>query len=440
MKVAKENLENQVALIKVVVSEADYSEAVEKQLKAYKKKAQLPGFRPGMVPMGVVNKMYRKGVTAEESYRIASKGVFDYIQENKIEIIGDPIPSEKQEELDFENGTEFEFAFEIGLAPEINIDFSKLTLSKYEIMPDAEVVTNFKDSYLRRYGKLVDKDVVALDEALSVSLDGEDISIEDAYVGLISMNEEDRKPFIGKKVGDKMEVNVKELYKTPSQLASILSVKEEELEGINPMFNLTITRIRKFENPELNEEFFKEAFADGSVTTAEQFDKFVNDKIAENLESESSAKMIIDGKKKIVETAALSLPDSFLKKWLLAINEGKFTMEDIEKEYSSFSEYICWSSICNFYSVKAEYAVTQEEVKSEARLLALMQFSYYGIANPEEQMLDNYINSILQNKEEARRIQETLLAKKTVEYIATQAKVVKEKISYKDFAALAQQL
>lgn len=440
MKVAKENLENQVALIKVVVGEADYSEAVDKQLKAYKKKAQLPGFRPGMVPMGVVVKMYKKGVTAEESYRIASKGVFDYIQENKIEIIGDPIPSEKQAELDFENGTEFEFAFEIGLAPEVNIDFSKLTLSKYDIQADSEVVTNFKDSYLRRYGKLVDKDVVVSDEALSVSLDNDDTAIEDAYVGLISMSEDDRKPFIGKKVGDKMEVNVKELYKTPSQLASILSVKEEELESINPIFNLTITRIRKFENPELNEEFFKEAFADGSVTTPEQFEKFVNDKIAENLEDESAAKMIIDGKKKITDSAALTLPDEFLKKWLLAINEGKFTMADIEKEYDSFSEYIRWSSICNFYSTKAEYTVTPEEVKAEAKSLAVMQFSYYGIANPEEQMLENYTNSIMQNKEEVRRIQESLLAKKTVEYIATQAKVVKEKISYKDFAALAQQL
>ncbi|MEG1935788.1 MAG: trigger factor, partial [Rikenellaceae bacterium] len=197
------------------------------------------------------------GVTAEESYRIASKGVFDYLQENKIEIIGDPIPSEKQSELDFENESEFEFAFEVGLAPEINIDLSKLTLSKYDIQSDNEVITNFKDSYMRRFGKLVDKDIVTLDEALSVSLDNDNTSVEDAYVGLISMSEEDRKPFIGKKTGDKMEVNINDLYKAPSQRASILSVKEEELEGINPLFNLTITRIRKFENPELNEEFFK---------------------------------------------------------------------------------------------------------------------------------------------------------------------------------------
>ncbi|MEG1935787.1 MAG: hypothetical protein RR141_07310, partial [Rikenellaceae bacterium] len=169
-----------------------------------------------------------------------------------------------------------------------------------------------------------------------------------------------------------------------------------------------------------------------------QFDAFVNEKIASNLEDESNAKMIIDGKKKIVESAALTLPDEFLKKWLLAINEGKFTAADIEKEYESFGEYVRWSSICNYYAAKGNYSVSSDEVKAEAKTLARMQFSYYGIAAPEEAMLDNYTNSIMQNKEESRRIQESLLAKKTVEYIATQAKVEKEKISYKDFAALAQ--
>ncbi len=440
MNVVKENLENQVALLKVTVESADYSQEVDNQLKVYKKKAQMPGFRPGMVPMSLINKMYKKGVTAEEAYKVASKGVYDYIQDNSVAIIGDPIPSDKQVELDFENNTSLEFAFEIGLAPEVKIDLAKLTLKKYEIEINDEIVSNFKSSYLQKYGKLVDQEVVVLDEALSVSLDSEDIAIEDAYVGLISMTEEERAPFIGKALGDKMDVNINELYKTPAQRASILSVKEEELDAINPNFSLTITRIRKFETPEITAEFLKEAFEDGSVATPEQFDAFVLARIGENLEEESAAKMVIDGKETIVEAAALTLPDTFLKKWLLAINEGKFDEVAIEKEYSAFGEYVRWSNICGFYSNEGGFAVAQEEIASEAKNLARMQFAYYGMPNPEEAMLENYVKSIVENKDEQRRIYETLLSKKCVEYIAEKANIQLEKISYNDFAALAQQL
>ena len=440
MNVVKENLESQVALLKVTVDISDYGQEVDNQLKVYKKKAQMPGFRPGMVPMSLINKMYKNGVTAEEAYKVASKAVYDYIQDNKVVIIGDPIPSDKQEELDFENNTSFEFAFEIGLAPEVNIDLSKLTLKKYDIEINDEIVANFKSSYLQKYGKLVDQEVVVLDEALSVSLDGEDISIEDAYVGLISMTEAERAPFIGKVLGDKMDININELYPTASQRASILSVKEEELEAINPNFALTITRIRKFETPEITPEFLKEAFEDGSVTTAKQFDAFVIARIKENLGEESAAKMVIDGKQSILDIANLEIPDTFLKKWLLAINEGKFDAAAIEKEYASFSEYIRWSNISGFYSKEGDFAVTQDEIASEARSLARMQFAYYGMPNPEEAMLDNYVKSIIDNKDEQRRIYETLLTKKCVEYVSEKASIQLEKISYDDFAALAQQL
>ncbi|MFI3322654.1 MAG: trigger factor [Rikenellaceae bacterium] len=439
MKVTQENLENQVALLKVVVEAADYSDAVDKQLKAARRNANIPGYRKGNVPMGIISKMYRKGATAEEAYRIATNALFAYIQENKIEIIGEPMPSDKQQPLDFDNSTEFEFAFEVGLTSEINIDFSALELKKYEIEPDEEIVDSFKENYLRRFGKLVDKEEVVLDEALTVSLDNDEMNIEDAYVGLISMNDDERAPFIGKKLGDKMEININELYKSASQRAAILSVKEEELEEIAPEFNLTITRIRKFETPELGEELFKEAFEDGSVTNEEEFNEFILTQINSNLEAESSAKMVIDGKEAIIKAAAVSLPEEFLKKWLIAVNEGKFDAETVNNEFPSFVEYASWVNICNRYTEEGELAVTPEELKEEAKMMAAMQFAYYGMANPEEEMLENYATTIVNNKEEARRISESLLTKKCVEYIATKATVNVEKISYKDFAALAQE-
>ncbi|MBR2399375.1 MAG: trigger factor, partial [Alistipes sp.] len=288
MKITREQRELGTSILKVVVGEQDYGEAVEKMLRDYKRKANIPGFRPGMVPMGVVRKMYGKGAVAEQSYRVASNSVFEYLQKEGIDYVGDVIPSDEQGDFDFENNTEHEFIFEIGEAPKVEVELSakdKLTYNKIKV--DKKMLAAYKDNYLRRYGRLVDVEKVKKDEALTVVLDNGDIQVDDAYVGLISMSDEERKPFIGKKVGAKMEVDVNELYKTASQRAAILKVKEEELESINPKFSLEIKQIRQFANPELNEEFFKMAFPAGNITSEEELDAFLSAEVDSELSREA---------------------------------------------------------------------------------------------------------------------------------------------------------
>ncbi len=436
MNIVKETLENQAALLRVTVESADYAEAVEKSLKNYRKKANMPGFRPGMVPMGVINKMYRKGVTAEESYRKASEAMIAYLDENKINILGEPLPSKEQKNLDFENDTQFEFCFEVGLAPEVNIDLGKINVTRYTITVSDEMKKEYKDNYLRRFGKLVDTDVVTSDEALSVTLEQEGMSVEDAYVGLVSMSEEERKPFIGKKVGDKMEVNINDLYKQPAQRAAVLQVKEDELEGINPVFNLTITRIRKFENPEMNEAFFKEAFPAGDITNEEQFDAMIAEKVADNLKQETRYKFVDDTKKALMKAAALTLPEPFLKNWLYAINDGKFSMEEIEKDFPQFLEMMAWDVIKRHYAQEGKIEISKEDAVAEAKATAAMQFAYYGMPNVEESMLNNYADSMLANKEEARKIYDRLAENKVIDYVAASIKVKDKEVSREDFVKL----
>ena len=280
MKITREQREVGTSVLKVVVGEADYGEAVDKALREYKRKVNVPGFRPGMVPMGVVRKMYGKGVVAEQAYKLASNSVFEYLQKENIDYVGDVIPSEEQGDFDFENNTEHEFMFEIGEAPKIEMELTKddkLTYNKIKV--EAEIFEAYKDNYLRRYGRLVDVEKVEKDEALTVTLDNGDMRIEGAYLGLISMSDDERKPFEGKKVGDTMEIDVNEVYKSASQRASILQVKEDELETINPKFTAEITQIRQFANPELNEEFFKMAFPDGKITSEAELDKYLNDEV-----------------------------------------------------------------------------------------------------------------------------------------------------------------
>ncbi|MCC8088776.1 MAG: trigger factor [Rikenellaceae bacterium] len=438
MNIVRENLDNQTAVLKVSVGEQDYNDAVEKTLRNYRKKANVPGFRSGMVPMGIINKMYRKSTVAEEAYKIATKASIDNLNESSTKTLGELMPSSTQEPIDFENNTDFEFIFEIGLAPEVNIELDKKEdkVTKYTIKITDKMVSGYKENYLRRFGKLEDVDVVTKDEALTVTLDQEDMKIEEAYVGLIGMSEEERAPFIGKKVGDKMEVNVNELYKTPSQRASIFGIKEEELDGINPEFSLEITKIRQFVTPELDEEFFKMAFPEGNIKNEEEFNKYIEDQIASELSRETDYKYAIDVKDYLMKKADLSLPEEFLKNWLFAVNEGKFTKEDIDKEFPAFADMMRWDLIQRYFIDKFSLEISQEELKEEAKSYATMQFAYYGMPSPAEEMLAGYVEQILSNKEELKKIYDKVFEKKIVDAVSRDISVNKKTISADDFNKL----
>lgn len=431
MNIIKEARENQTAIIKITVSEADYNAEVDKKLREYKRKANIPGFRPGMVPMGIINKMYRKGVVAETAYKMASDNCFAYIEKEGIDYMGDVMPSEEQGAFDFDNNTDHEFIFEVGLAPVVDLELSteKDKVTRYKIKVDEEMRSGYRSQFLRTYGRLVDVDVVENDEAVMCTIDNGDIKVEDAYVGLISMTVEERKPYIGKKVGDQMIVNVNELYKTEQQRASVLGVKENELASINPEFNLTITKIRKYADPEMNEEFFKMAFPAGDVTTAEEFEKMIDKKIEAELKKESDYVFTQTLREYLVEKANLTLPEDFLKRWLLAINEGKFTMEEIEKDFAPFAEMMKWSAVQKHFAKKLSIEVKAEDMEAEAKAYAAAQFAQYGMMNVADEMLTNYAQQILQNKEEANKLIEKVYEAKVVEAVTPLVKVSNKSVT-----------
>lgn len=441
MNIVKEQREQNTLLIKVTVGESDYGEAVEKALRDYKRKANIPGFRPGMVPMGIIRKMYGKGMVAEQSYRTASNAVFEYLQKEKIDYVGDVIPSEEQGDFDFENNTEFEFMFEAGVAPAIELELSqkdKLTYSSIKI--DKKMHDDYRSNYLRRYGRLVDVESVESDEALTVTLDNGDMQVQDAYVGLISMNDEERKPFLGKKVGDKMHVNVNELYKSASQRAAILQVKENELEGINPEFELEITKIRKFADPELNEEFFKMAFPAGNVTDEKGLDAFLDEQIAAELRRESDYLFTLQLRNYLLEKANLQMPAEFLKRWLYVINEGKFSKEDIEKDFDAFLKMFTWNYLQKHFIQEEKISVSAEEALEEAKALAQAQFAQYGMPAAPADMLENYGKQILSDKEQSQKIYEKLYEVKVVEAVKGKIKITEKAVSSEDFAKLAKEI
>ncbi len=313
-------------------------------------------------------------------------------------------------------------------------------LTRYTIEPDAEMKKNYRTSFLRRYGRLMDADKVENDEALSVTLDNEQMQVEDAYVGLIQMDDKQRKPFLGKKVGDTMQVDVNELYPTPSQRAAILKTKEDELDTIDPKFTLTITKIRKFVEPELNAEFFTQAFPEGDVKDEQGLDTFIYEQIARDLNRETEAVFTYQLRKLLLDKAALAMPEEFLGRWLFAINEGKFTMEQIQSELPQFIDMMRWNLIQKHYAEKLSLKIEPEDALAEAKNFAAMQFAQYGMANVGDEVLTNYAQEVLKNKDEARKIYDRLFEQKVIDAVAPMLKVTNKKVSPAEFNKITEKL
>lgn len=437
MNVTRADQAGQTTIITVTVEGKDYAEKLEKTLKEHKRKATIPGFRPGMVPMAMINKMYRKSAMADLTYRMATDAAFDFIKTEQIDPVGDLMPADAQKEIDFDTQADFDFVFEIGLAPKVNLDFdAKDKVEKVVVTPTKEMIDGFTDNYLRRYGKLVEVDKVEKEEAVSCTLENADMRIEEAYVGLISMADEDRKPFVGKKVGDKMEVNVNELYKDPKQRAAILSLKETEMETMNPVFELEVTKIRKFENPKLDAEFFALAFPEGDIKDEKAFEAKMLEMVTAELASQTEFKWLDTVRDYVVEKSAMTLPEEFLKSWLFNINEGKFTMEQIQAEFEDFTRMMKWDLVKRAVAKAEKLEVTKEDAMSEAKAVALAQFRQYGMASVADDMLENYATQMLSNQEQAKQMFEAAGEKKVIDALIAKLTVKEKKMTVDEFSQM----
>ncbi|MEG0162935.1 MAG: trigger factor [Mucinivorans sp.] len=437
MNVTRADQPGQTTTITVTIAAADYTEKLEKALKEQKRKAVVPGFRPGMVPMAMINKMYRKGAMADITYRLATDAAFEFIKKEEIDPLGDLMPSDEQKEIDFDSQADFDFVFEIGLAPKINIEFTdKDQVEKITVEPSAEMIEGYTDNFLRRFGKLIDVDKVEKEEAVSCTLTNDETKIDEAYVGLISLSDDERKPFIGRKVGDKMTVNVNELYKDPKQRAAILSIKEDELAAMNPVFELTVTKIRKFENPKLDADFFALAFADGSVKDEKAFAAQMKEQVSQELAQQTEFKWLDTVRHYAITRQEITLPDLFLKNWLYQMNQGKFTMEQIEGEFEDFKMMMKWDLVKRTVARAEKLEVSKEDATNEAKAMALAQFRQYGMASVPEDMLASYAEQILSKEEEAKKMYETAGEKKVIAALAAKLAVKETKMTVEEFSEM----
>lgn len=448
MNIVKENVEGLNAVLKVTVEQGDYQDRVAKALNDYRKKAKIDGFRPGMVPAGIINKLYRKPVMAEEINKMVSEAISKYIYEEKIKLLGEPIPSDThQKDIDWDNDTTFEFAFDLGLAPEIDVKLSgRDKVAYYEIKIDQELRDSYTTSYRRRYGKMLPGDVAGEEDIMRGKVEqlGSDgnpmengVMVDDAFVSLKMITDAEQKSkFVGSKAGDIIDFDIRKTFTNDTDLAAMLKMQKEEVAYLTPDFRFIPTEVRSFQESEIDQEFFDKIYGEGVVNSVEEFNQRVDTDIRANLTRESDFKFAMDIKEKLMDKAKMELPDNFLKRWLFAINEGKFTMEQIEKDFEHFANDLKWQMIRDHLAVANEIKITEEDVLEKAKEFALDQFKNYGFMNVPDSEVENFAHRILSNKEEDRRIREKLVEDKVLEVIKGIVKLDVKEISTKEFDQL----
>ncbi|HUW05739.1 MAG TPA: trigger factor [Williamwhitmania sp.] len=448
MNIVKENVDTLNAVLKVTVDQGDYQERVTKALGDFRRKAKIDGFRPGMVPAGMINKLYRKPVMAEEINKIVSDALTTYIYDEKIKLLGEPMPSEKhQKSIDWDADTTFEFAFDLGLSPEIDL---KLTardkVPYYELKIDEELRNNYLSSYRRRYGKMMPGEVAGEEDVMRGKVEqlGEDgapmengISVDDAFVSLRTITDEEQKAkFVGAKVGDIIDFDIRKTFSNDTDLSAMLKIKKEEVAKLTPSFRFIPNEVRSFVDADIDQELFDKVYGEGTVTSEEEFNARVDSDIRVNLTKESDFKFLIDIKEKLIDKAKIELPTEFLKRWLLAVNEGKFTMEQIDKDFDHFANDLKWQLIRDHIAIEHEIKIEEADVLEKAKEFAIDQFKNYGFMNVPDSEVENFAQRILSNKEEDRRIREKLLEDKVVEVLKSTVKLDTKEVTTKEFDQL----
>lgn len=446
MNVTMEKTGNVSGIITVSIEENDYLDKVKKDLKTIGQKRQIPGFRQGKVPEGILRKMFGKQVLADVLNRETVEALYKYISDNKLKVLGEPLLNAESQEVSFDT-KEYTFSFEIGLAPEIDVKLDKsLKVPFYTIAVSDEMVDGHNKSILRRYGKqepgdavdetaLVKGSVVELanGEALEGGIANDNTIISMEYVA----DADEKAKFIGKAVGDKVVFNPKAAAKgVTTEIASMLNIEKEAAEGVENDFEFTIKEIIVLKLAEKNQELYDEVFGADKVHNEEEYDVELRKMIAGQLRLDSNYRFTIDAQDALVKAVGeVELPEEFLKKWLVKTNE-KVTAENVDEEYARMKLAASWQLIKEVIVEQQGIKVEDDDLLREAKILAVQQFAQYGMSNVPDEYVDRYAEDFLKNDEYRRRLADKAIDDKIFSVIRENADVEEKEVSAEEFNKL----
>jgi len=439
MNVTTKKTDDLNAVLTVSIKEEDYREAVDKTLSDYRKKANIPGFRPGKVPAGLIKKQFGKSALIEEVNKILQQSVYEQIKKDELDILGSPLPVE-QNDIDWDNLGDFDFHYEIGLAPDFELKISARTKMPYlKVVADKAMVDRYITDYARRFGTMsypetIEENAILKGDFVELAEDGS------PKTGGINLNttlafdaftEKTQKELKGKKVGDSVEFT-KDSFKDDFRLAGVLKVDEEILADSTYKFSFTLTELSKIVPADLNQELFDKIFGEGTVKSEEEFKARIKEDAEKVFVADSDRKFLMDVKDKLLEKTKFDLPETFLKKWMRTSGEKPLTEEEVEEQFPNMKEDMRWQIMQNRIISENKIEVKQEELVEFTKQLVMQQMAQYG-QMPEGVDLDQIAHNVLGNREEAERIGDQLFERKLMDFFKTSLKIEEKELSYDDF-------
>ena len=447
MDITKESINDLNAIIHINLKEEDYIDQVNTELTKYRKKASMPGFRPGKVPMGIIKKMYGQSVLADEVNKKVSEGLNNYIMENKLDILGFPIPNaEKNTTVDFDNQKEFDFYFDIGLAPDfeftldekIEVPYYKIKISSKEI---EKAINDVKVRFASEENLEKVEEITDSVQGTFKELDEEGNLVEngvenDAYLRLEDIKLKTiQNKFLGKKAGDKVVFNPFKAFKDEQKVKSLLNLYDGPEEKLKADYEFEIKNTLRITEAELNEELFKKVYPDKEITDEKAFKKALKEDLAKHYERDTDRQFLADTINKIIEVTNLELPDEFMKRWLMENNQGKITREQLDEQYDSYAKTFRWQLVeAKLHDQFGdEIQVKEEEIRDKVRTYFNAMGGDMG-ANPQ---IEAIIDSVLQNEEEKQKIYNDLLDEKFINVFKKHVTIQEKEVDSEKFFEIA---
>lgn len=447
MNIVQEKIDSLNSVLKIKLEPSDYKPKVDDALKKYSKKVNMPGFRPGMVPVGLVKKMYGKSVLFEEINRLVSESIDTYIRENNLQVLGNPLPHAENDlaDMDLDKPSDFEFSFDMGIAPEVNLQLPPAkTFTYYEITVNENQVEEEISKLQRRHGEYTTGETVENESSVFGKFEeldetGNPVENGISHSSFILQDKiKDpafRQQLSGKTPGDSLTLIPGNVF-GEKDAAYLLGLKEENSEAVTKTFRVTIERIMKVIPADINQEFFDKIYGEGNVNSEEELKNKIREEIAEGYKYESENALRHDFEDYFLDTQGLELPDEFLKKWLKYSNE-KITDDQLVKEYKHYSRDLKWKLIENKIFTGQNMEVTDDEIRNFARTMVIDQYVRYGQAHMlTEESLKDLVNRYISNRDSVQRIMESLTSRKVFEYLNQIVTKDVKPVSHEEFTRL----
>ena len=423
--------------VTIEIAAADYAEPLRKRLNEYKRRADVKGFRPGKAPLGLIQRMYGDQALYESVNGLVSDQLNNFIQEEKIRIVGEPLPSEDQPQLSWKAGEDFTFKFDIAQTPELNFTVGKEDkIPYYDINITVAEKKTTREQMLQQYGSLQEGKKAGENDYVIADIANDTHRAEGVYVSISHVAEAARGAFIGRKAGDKFELDVNAAFENETDRAAMLKLEKSQLEGLNPMFTFTVVNVKTYVAAQENQETYDKIFGKDVVTTPEQFEQKIEERIKGSHEQEANYRFGSDVRKYFVKKAGLELPEAFLKRWLIYANEGKFTAEQVEKEFPAFIEDFKWQLVRGYLMRKFDLKVTREDLQAAAESYVAYQYAMYGMAGVPENIIKSSAENLLQDENQLRRLEEQCEDNKAIARVREEVSLQNKKISQDKFREL----